>query len=44
MLKQGYSKRDQEEKVCSDRIGIIADFLRKAFKNYCENNNGKRPE
>lgn len=44
MLKQGYSKRDQEEAVCKGRTEIIADFLRNAFKNYVANNNGKRPE
>ena len=44
MLKQGFSKRDQEEQVCKDRTKLIADFLRGAFKNYVQHNNGKRPE
>jgi aubergine-like protein len=36
--------KDQQEKVCSERQEILTSFLRNAFKNYCNKNQGKRPE
>lgn len=43
-IGKGFTKRDQEEKVCQDRLQIIAEFLREAFANFVKHNNGKRPE
>jgi len=44
MIGKGFTKRDQEEKVCQERKDKIVEFMSKAFKNYVKNNQGKRPE
>jgi len=43
-IGKGLTKSEQEEIVCTERTEIFSQFLKRAFKIYMTNNNGKRPE
>jgi hypothetical protein len=43
-IGKGLTKSEQEDIVCSERTEIFSQFLKRAFKIYTTNNNGKRPE